>query len=198
MSKLTNKLTLKQEKFCNLYVELGNASDAYRGSYSCGNMKDETINNKAYQMLKREDIRARVAVLQAEIKNRMDYRKEDALRELINIANSNIMDFIDVNSKDNIKLDSEGNVVDEVTVQRVFVKDLSSLTKEQQKCIKSIQPTRGGDLRLELYSKVDAIDRIAKMLGLNEAEKTSLEVTSKLTDKELEEQINNLRENLNE
>jgi len=33
------KLTIKQEKFCNLYIELGNASEAYRQSYNCEKMK---------------------------------------------------------------------------------------------------------------------------------------------------------------
>lgn len=28
-------LTPKQEKFCQLYIELGNASEAYRQSYDC-------------------------------------------------------------------------------------------------------------------------------------------------------------------
>lgn len=34
-----SKLTPKQEKFCNLYIELGNASEAYRQAYD---VKDDT------------------------------------------------------------------------------------------------------------------------------------------------------------
>ena len=44
------KLTIKQEKFCNLYIELGNASEAYRQSYNCEKMKPESVNNKAYEL----------------------------------------------------------------------------------------------------------------------------------------------------
>ena len=40
-------LTIKQENFCNYYIESGNASDAYRRAYSCEKMKDETVNRKA-------------------------------------------------------------------------------------------------------------------------------------------------------
>ena len=32
-------LTPKQEKFCQLYIELGNASEAYRQSYDCSKMQ---------------------------------------------------------------------------------------------------------------------------------------------------------------
>jgi len=45
------KLTPKQEKFCQLYVELGNASDAYRGAY---NVSPETtpasVHSKSYEI----------------------------------------------------------------------------------------------------------------------------------------------------
>lgn len=40
------KLSVKQENFCNYYIECGNASEAYRRAYSCSNMKDESINVK--------------------------------------------------------------------------------------------------------------------------------------------------------
>lgn len=44
-------LTLKQEKFCNYYLECGNASEAYRRAYSCDKMKSEIINIKACELL---------------------------------------------------------------------------------------------------------------------------------------------------
>lgn len=44
-------LTPKQEKFCQLYIELGNASEAYRQSYDCQDMKSESINRLAKKEL---------------------------------------------------------------------------------------------------------------------------------------------------
>ena len=41
------KLSVKQENFCNFYLESGNASEAYRRAYNCLKMKPETINSKA-------------------------------------------------------------------------------------------------------------------------------------------------------
>lgn len=61
------KLTIKQKNFCNYYLETGNASEAYRRSYSCDNMKDETVNVKASELLNNGKITARVEQLQAEL-----------------------------------------------------------------------------------------------------------------------------------
>lgn len=58
-------MTPKQEKFCQLYVELGNASEAYRQSYDAARMKDATINVKASQLLAQGKIAVRVAELKA-------------------------------------------------------------------------------------------------------------------------------------
>ena len=76
------RLQPKQEKFCQLYIELGNASEAYRQAYSCGKMKDETINNKAYILSKKGEIRARISELRAEHKERHNITVDDLIAEL--------------------------------------------------------------------------------------------------------------------
>lgn len=43
------RLSIKQENFCNYYIECGNASESYRRAYSCKNMKDNTVNRKAIE-----------------------------------------------------------------------------------------------------------------------------------------------------
>jgi len=48
---MESNLTPKQEKFCNLYLETGNASEAYRSSYSASRMKPETIHRRAKELL---------------------------------------------------------------------------------------------------------------------------------------------------
>ena len=63
-SKGVVKLTPKQEKFCQLYIELGNASEAYRQSYNAENMKTETITTRAKAMLKKGPIKVRINELQ--------------------------------------------------------------------------------------------------------------------------------------
>jgi len=62
------KLTPKQEKFANLYVELGNASEAYRQAYDVTTDNLNTINVKASTLLKESKISLRVKELQEELK----------------------------------------------------------------------------------------------------------------------------------
>lgn len=44
-------LTIKQEKFCNKYLECGNASEAYRYAYNCLKMSDNSVWCNASQLL---------------------------------------------------------------------------------------------------------------------------------------------------
>lgn len=76
------KLTAKQEAFCLAYLETGNASEAYRQSYDAENMKPETITNKAHQMLRRGDIRARVDKLREPIMERHAVTVDSLIVEL--------------------------------------------------------------------------------------------------------------------
>lgn len=56
-------LTFKQEQFCLAYLESGNASEAYRRAYDAQNMKPETVNKRASELLGKGEIAGRVAEL---------------------------------------------------------------------------------------------------------------------------------------
>ena len=76
-------LTPKQEKFCQLYIELGNASEAYRQAYDASKMKPETIKRKAQELLENGTITAtHIAKLKAEHKERHNITVDDLIAEL--------------------------------------------------------------------------------------------------------------------
>lgn len=75
-------LTPKQEKFCQLYIELGNASEAYRQSYDCQDMKPESINRLAKKELDKIKIRSRVDVLQQEHRQRHNLTIDNIIADL--------------------------------------------------------------------------------------------------------------------
>lgn len=58
-------LTQKQEAFCLIYIEIGNASEAYRKSYNSANMADATINRKAKELLDNGKIAARIEAIRS-------------------------------------------------------------------------------------------------------------------------------------
>ena len=77
------RLQPKQEKFCQLYIELGNASEAYRQAYNASKMKPETIKRKAQELLENGTITATyIAELKAEHKERHNTNVDDLIAEL--------------------------------------------------------------------------------------------------------------------
>lgn len=156
-------LTVKQENFCNYYIESGNASNAYRRAYLCGKMKDEAVNVKAIELLNNGKITVRVKELQEERKNKSDITKERILQELSSIAFSTIADMHNtwIERKDFDKLSKQ---------EKSAIKSIS--TKTLKKNIGTSDDPEIVDVeyvKIELYDKIKAIERICKMLGFDAA-----------------------------
>lgn len=62
-------LTQKQENFCRIFVETGNASEAYRRAYNPKTMKAKGIATKASALYTREDIRGRIDEIRAKVED---------------------------------------------------------------------------------------------------------------------------------
>jgi len=54
-------LTPKQRAFCDRYLEIGNASEAYRRSYGAECMSDHAIRTEASRLLRHPDIALRIS-----------------------------------------------------------------------------------------------------------------------------------------
>ena len=48
---MSKTLTPKQEKFCYLYIQYGDAAKAYREAYNSAQMKPATIRRKAVELM---------------------------------------------------------------------------------------------------------------------------------------------------
>lgn len=75
-------LTIKQEKFCMVYIETGNASEAYRQAYNCENMKSDVINVKACELLKNGNVSVRLEELKNKHAKRHEITVDTLLAEL--------------------------------------------------------------------------------------------------------------------
>lgn len=80
MAELT--LTPKQERFCQLYIELGNASEAYRQSYDADSMNENSVNRKAKELLDHGKITARLDQIRKQHQTRHNLTVDDLLAEL--------------------------------------------------------------------------------------------------------------------
>lgn len=79
-------LTPKQEAFARAYIETGNASEAYRRAYDAENMKPETVNRSAKELLDNPKIAARLAEYRQEVAERTLVTAELLTDKLLRIA----------------------------------------------------------------------------------------------------------------
>lgn len=152
-------MTPKQEKFCNIYLECGNASEAYRRAYSCSNMKDKQIWEESCKLLTRPNVAQRIDQLRAEMEQRSNFTKDNAVSILRDIATANVTDVLVVNQGKNYTT--------------ILVKDLSALPMNVQRAIASVKSSEKG-FEVKLYSKIDAIERLSKLLGWDEPTKADV------------------------
>ena len=85
-------LTKKQEDFALVYVETGNASDAYRRAYAVKSMTEKSINETASRLLKNVKVAARIAELRAPVVEKAGLTLEKHLDDLLRLRNMAVKD----------------------------------------------------------------------------------------------------------
>lgn len=90
-------LTQKQEQFAQLYVELGNASEAYRQAYD-SQAKPESVHVSACKLLDSPKVSLRVQELQDELEERALWRRVKSVKVLAEIAEGGEKDSDRVNA----------------------------------------------------------------------------------------------------
>jgi phage terminase small subunit len=167
------KLSVKQENFCNYYIECGNASEAYRRAYSCSNMKDESINRKAIELLNNGKITAMVKGLQEELKKKSDITKEEVLNMLKSFMYADIRNFLTIKN---------GNVI---------FKDSEDWTDEMAMQVESVKQGKEG-IEIKLNGRTWTIQRICKMLGFDSPQDMNINIVSPMTKEEAKRIIEDL------
>lgn len=139
-----DSLTPKQESFCRYYIDTGSAPEAYRMSYSTGNMKWESIRVNANKLLHNTKIQRRIEELRIEeaAQSRIDRAKIEKV--LFDIANVDPADMY---------------VIDEET-GKTKLKSPSQMPKNVRNALKSIKNNRGV-VSYEFNGKTEA----ARLLG---------------------------------
>lgn len=157
------KLTLKQERFAQAYVENGgNATDAYRTVYDCEDMKPESINVAACELTKHPKISIRLNQLRADALRRHQITVDRVLAEYSKLAFSNMRDYtrltadglatVDLSAID----DDQAAAIQELKVDRV--RTISGDDDEKQAYVERVT--------FKLADKRAALDSLSKCLGM--------------------------------
>lgn len=150
------KLTVKQEAFARAYIETGgNASEAYRRSYSAGKMKPETVNREAHTLLENPKVATRITTMQAAAQKRHEVTIDRVVGEYVKVAFADAGDYF------------------EWGPGGVRVKDKSELTPEQRAVVAEVSQTitpGGGTIKVKLHDKLNALEKLGKHLGMFKAD----------------------------
>lgn len=152
---MADKLTVKQENFCQAYVRLGDKSAAYREAYDTSGMKPETVNENASRLSANSKVAARIANLQDETKKRNDVTIDEVVKTLASMLRFDIAELYDENG---------------------ILKNIHSIPKEARLMIQELNSeelyTGGKDRdllgfskKVKTYSKTDAIEKLMRHLG---------------------------------
>lgn len=143
--KKEKTLTLKQEKFCQYYVDTdGNASEAYRMAYDASKMKPESVWVTSCRLVKEAKVALRINEIKAQRAKESEVKRE--------VVEKVLMDII-------IADPSDLYIIDEKT-GRVMMKSPSQLPKRLRNALKKIQNTKG-KVSYEFNGKTEA----ARLLG---------------------------------
>lgn len=136
-------LTPKQEKFVRNLVSGMSQYDAYRNSYNAKNMKRASIDQKAWELFSRVEIKDRYKELIDKANQKVEVKAEDILRELKSIAFANGADFAEIKGS------------------KVIFKNTNLLDDDKKRAIASIKKTKNGK-QVDTYDKLKAIELLVK------------------------------------
>lgn len=144
-SKEDRPLTLKQEKFCQYYVDIeGNASEAYRMAYNTSKMKAESIWTEASQLLSNPKVTLRINEIKEQRAQDSTVKREAVEKVLFDIVMTDPKELY---------------ILDEIT-GKVKLKRPDQMPKRLRNAMKKIT-NKKGEVSYELIGKTEA----ARLLG---------------------------------
>jgi len=145
------KLTPKQQRFAELYVELGNASEAYRQAYDVGeDSRNEVIHVNASKLLKNDKVALRVSNLQKELAIKNEITREKLVEMHLDI----------IKRHSDLGKYFEGNKIKGDDLKKIYAMSNSGYIK-------------GSDV-------TTAINSIAKLMGFDKPDKQEAKVINNI------------------
>jgi len=149
----TAMLSKKYKLFCENYLQDYNGSRAYREVFKA---KNGTARVESSKLLTNPDVRAYLDRRTEELTQTLRIQQERTLRELRNVAYSNMLDYVDWGKNG------------------VTLKESAQLTREQGAAVSQITETvtqHGGMKTIKLQDKPEALTRLGQNLRLFEEDK---------------------------
>lgn len=187
------ELNDKQRLFCVIYSRCLNATKAYQKAY---HSTYETAMVNGPRLLGNASIRQQVNKLNA-IEFNKEYIKKSILQKYIDIAFSDITEYLKFGQRDEPVIDKDGNpVLDEngfIKTESYSYVELGESDQVDGTLINEIAQGKGG-IKIKLADKMKALDVLNRYSNLlSDEEKTALELENKkLTNRKLSAELNKI------
>lgn len=163
------KLTNKQKLFCIYYVKYFNATRAYLEAYKSSY---KTANASGSRMLVNVSIQQEIQRLKASKLKGAYLEPEDLLQKYIDIAFSDITDYVEFGTETYTKIDEDTGEERHFKSTHINFKDSSAIDGT---IISEVSKGKDG-IKIKLQDKMKALDFLSKNIGL-----LSVEDKQKLT-----------------
>lgn len=164
-------LTNREEKFVEGLILGQSQRISYRNAFNCRNFSDKTVDEKASRLFKTDKVQARYKQL---LKQVIDASEKDAvmkgteiLQELTRISRSSLGDVLDVK------------------VQNRKV-DISLKENMDMRNVKELYVDRNGNVRVKMYSPVDAMMKLAVLQNVAKENATDNRIEVEIDDQLME------------
>lgn len=146
-------LTLREEKFVEGLILGHSQRISYRNAFNCRNFSEKTVDEKASRLFSTDKIQARLKQLRNRIISESEkdaiMQGKEILQELTKTARCSLGDVLDVKVKDGMV-------------------DISLKQDFDMQNVKEIYKDRNGNLRVKMYSHVDAMKILADLQNVKE------------------------------
>lgn len=153
-------LTAKQEAFALAYLQTGNASEAYRRAYNAENMKPETVNKRACELMANGAITGRLAELNAAAVSAAVMTRQEALERLSVFARTDLADLVEFGSYE-LGQDDSGQPIVQASWH---IRDSVLQDPKKLAAISELSATKDG-IKIKTHSPLQAIQQLAKLQG---------------------------------
>lgn len=169
---VSEKLTIKQEKFVQGLIKGLSQRQAYKHAYNAKNMSDNAIDREASLLLKNPKVTQRYNQLKNRVVKRSERNAiitaEEIIKEIADIAKDDISNYLDFSMKNVVVgFNADGELVreDRITVDMKNSKDIDT------KNISEISIGKDGQFKFKRYERDKALYKLAEMFGINELNK---------------------------
>lgn len=177
-------LTAKQEAFALAYLQTGNASEAYRRAYNAENMKPETVNKRACELMANGAITGRLAELNAAAVSAAVMTRQEALERLSVFARTDLADLVEFGSYE-LGQDDSGQPIVQASWH---IRDSVLQDPKKLAAISELSATKDG-IKIKTHSPLQAIQQLAKLQGwdVHELDAEAKRLTNEKLRRELED-----------